>query len=276
MNKFLIANKIGVTKKAIKKATNGGIEEKDLLDFIHGDIDKLYKSLPHPSGAQSWESSGKRYVQLEEARFVARHILRNNIKLPSSALVLSGTDPALACLPWAMCGIATKFVAYEKDILIYSNARHRVKKELQKIQSRSQSYKECELEIVYGDILEEKEKFGIIDLDFCSNQLRTKDSRGQIIKFLDHVTPSQEPFVLRTTLHIGRANNSSRDIEGHIEEFEKELRRPLEGYYNYKIRACDRSPYQSSVPMVSLVWILERQDNTITQKEKSSENTSIT
>ena len=134
MNKFLIANKIGVTKKAIKRAISGGIEEQALRDFIHGDIDELYKSLPTPSGAQSWESSGKRYVQLEEVRFVVRHMLRNSIKPLPSALVLSGMDPALACLPWAMGGIAHRFTAYEKDPLVYSRIKNRLESEIKKIQ----------------------------------------------------------------------------------------------------------------------------------------------
>ncbi len=270
MNEFPIADKIGVTKKAIKKAISGGIKEETLLNFIHGDINNIYNSLPEPSGLQSWETSGKRYVHLEEARFVARHFLRNAVKPPTTALVLSGMDPALACLPWAMSGVATKFVAYEKDSMVYSLAWGRLGHELRKIQSRSLEHKLCTLNILSGDILKEKRLgFGVIDLDFCNNQLRTKDSREQIINLLDRVSPMKEPFVFRTTLHLGRVNNSLQDVENHIEKFEEELRIGEDGYQSYRIRAFDRSPYQSSLPMVSLVWILERKTNeNITNQQK--------
>lgn len=261
MSEFPLASRAGVTKKAIKKATSNGVDEKALMKFIHGDINVIHNSLPKPSGLQEWETTGKRFVQLEEARFVAKHFLRNAVRPSSSrALVLSGTDPALACLPWAMSGIATRFVAYERDLVIWRRAMDRQGHELRKITTREITGRECELHIVYGDILHSRDGiFGVIDLDFCSNQLRIEKSRAAILNLVDRTAPATGPFVFRTTIHLGRVGNSLEDVEHHIEDFERELKEPDEEYQAYKVRAFDRSPYQSSLPMVSLLWILERQ-----------------
>lgn len=260
MSKYPLASQAGVTKRAIKKATANGISEESLFQFIHGDLKKIYEKLPTSSGYQSWDSSGKRYVHIEEAKFVAKHFLRNTIKPKSrKALVLSGTDPALACLPWAMSGLADEFVAYESYDLAYYFAKKDFSNEKRKIKNLVPKGREIELQLVLGNILEERsQKYGIIDLDFCNNRIRNQDYRSEILSLVDEVSPNTGPFVLRTTLHMGRANNSRRDIENHIDKFEEQLRNPTNNSLGYKIRAHDRSPYQSSLPMVSLLWILEK------------------
>lgn len=259
MNDYPLASRAGVTKKAIKKALNCGIDEEVLFDFIHGDLNLIHKTLPPPSGKQAWESTGKRYVHLEEARFVAKHFLRNTIRPANDrALLLSGMDPALACLPWALSGIASHFVAYESNPNAFQITNKKLSEERKKLKSCLPAEKACGLALRQGDILNKSEEvYGVIDLDFCNNQLRTEERRTNILKLIDSNAPLEGPFIFRTTLHLGRVNNSREDVEQHIEEFEKELREPTEGFQRYKIRASDRSPYQSSLPMVSLIWILE-------------------
>ena len=216
--------------------------------------------LPKPSGYQTWDTAGKRYVHIEETKFVARHFLRNAIRPQSTrALVLSGTDPALTCLPWAMSGLATEFTACEVNPLVYSTIKKTLQKEVRKIKESLPEGRKFEINVVLRNVLREIDyEYGIIDLDFCNNRIRTEKHRDEILSLLDSVSPSTGPFVLRTTLHLGRANNSREDVERHVETFEEELRNPGGGSQRYKIRAHDMSPYQSSLPMVSLIWILER------------------
>jgi hypothetical protein len=261
MNCYPLAHRAGIAKRTIQKVLGSGVTEKDLFSFIHGDVNLIYKTLPKPSGNQSWETTGKRFVHLEEARFVAKHFLRNAIRPKNQkALILSGTDPALACLPWIMSGIATRFVAYESNYEIYQQLKENLIREKLSVINRLPKRKRFELELVFGNILDEEDrKYGIIDLDFCNNRIRTWNSRAEILELVDEVSPLKGPFVLRTTLHVGRTNNSREDIERHIELFEKELRYPEDTFHQkYRIRASDRSPYQSVLPMISLVWILER------------------
>ena len=263
MKEFPLASQAGITKRSIRKAISNGVNERDLFHFIHGDVNLIHSELPKASGFQPWETTGKRYVHIEEARFVARHFLRNGIQ-PSSrkALVLAGTDPALACLPWAMSGIASRFVAYENDYEAHYRARRNLSNERRKVRSRLPAGREFRLKLIRGDVFEINgfDDFGVIDLDFCNNRLRNADAREKLLSLIDRASPLVGPFVLRTTLHMGRVDNSREDVERHIEKFEKEIRDPRDpDFQSYRIRASDRSPYQSSLPMVSLVWILERQ-----------------
>ncbi len=257
MKEFELARRAGVTKKSLRLALKQGFSEQEIFEFLHGDLNALFEKLPKPSRYQGWDTSGKRYVHLEDARFAAKHFLRNGIH-PSSnkALVLSGTEPALACLPWAMSGIASDFTACEKVFKNFNRAKSREEDDIKKVYHRLPKKYEVNVNLLWCDCLDlDEETYGIFDLDFCSNQLRSPSSRSKITGLLARTAPRIGPFVLRTTLHVGRLNNSQKDVENHIESFEKNLR---EGSEEYKIRGFNRSPYQSSLPMISLIWILER------------------
>ncbi len=266
MSSYPLSHQVGITKAAIQKALEYGTTEEDVLNFIHGDIDTIYNTLPQASNCQPWETSGKRYVQIEEVRFVTRHFLRNGIRPTNqNALILGGTEPALACIPWAMSNLAKSFHVYENKIALHRLAINKKRKEKRRIEGLLSSGQQIELEMIFGNILSvERQEFGIIDLDFCNNRIREEVSRVRILNLIDSVSPKSGPFVLRTTLHVGRKGNSKKDVEEHIDQFEEEIRSgDNELYQPYKIRAHDRSPYQSSLPMISLIWILERRENWI-------------
>lgn len=262
MSNYPLASQAGITQAAIKNTLRKGITEKDLFQFLHGNINYLYETLPKPSYSQPWETSGKRYVHLEEARFVARHFLRNNIQPQNErALVLSGTDPCLACLPWIMSGIVTSFDAVEVSLDNYLIAKAKIKAEIKKIEEKIQPSKKIEFNLLWTDCFNiYGVKYSVIDLDFCNNQLRKIESRNKILHLLRKISPRKGPFIFRTTLHVGRPNNSKKDIENHIDSFERDLLTGRISNIQYKIRAHDRSPYQSSLPMLSLIWILERRE----------------
>ena len=174
MSTYPLASRTGVTKKAIQKAITNGIDEEDIFEFIHGDLNKIQERLPEASGIQRWESTGKRFVHLEEARFVAKHFLRNAIKPENTkALILSGADPTLACLPWAMSGLVTECTACEINPLIYAAAKEKLPKEMKKAKEVLPEGRELKVNLVPRDILEETDsKYGFIDLDFCNNRIR--------------------------------------------------------------------------------------------------------
>lgn len=267
MSKYPLANRAGIAQTIIKKAVGKDIPEEKLFKFLHGDINTIYKTLPKPSNEQSWETSGKRYVHLEETKFIAGHLIRNGCKpVNERALILSGTDPALACLPWVMSNVSYRFDAYEKDLNCWKFARKRISKETEKIKEKAPKNKKIELNLIYGDILDANKKYGVIDLDFCNNHLRTSSSRRKIIELIERVSPDKGPFILRTTLHVGRQSNSRESVTRNIDDFEESLRR---GPVGYRIKAHNQSPYQSTLPMISLVWILERKEQ-LEQKESRS------
>jgi len=259
----------GVTRLAINNALGKGFKgerlqrERSLNQFLFGDVRELYSQLPGSSNRQGWETRAKRFLQLEEARWIAKHYLRNNLSPKShNALVLTGTEPALACIPWAKGGLATSFIGWEKDLSVYQNAIRKEITERRKIEKHaSYLWHPCDAEKKVFLYLREGNcfkyqsniKYGVFDLDFCNNHLRTQEGQREILSLIKRSSPKRGPFVLRTTLHVGRnEGNSKADIEGHIRFFERSLRED-----GWNIRAQDRNPYQSTVPMISLIWILE-------------------
>jgi hypothetical protein len=254
MREYPLAKRAGVTRKSIEAALEYQKTEEDLFRFLHGNMYHLHAKMPEPSYKQSWDRTGKRFVHLEEVRFITRHLLRNNIYPQSKrALIISGTEPALACIPWALSGLVSDFEAYENSIDTYLEAASKRAIETHKLYKAAND--DTSLEIIFGDCFRVKNKdYGIFDLDFCNNHLKTKDSRDEILQLINNNSVLEGPIILRITIHVGRLGNSRSDTEEHINLFNEELRN------KYKIRAHDISPYQSSVPMTSLIWILERKD----------------
>jgi len=255
-----LGREFGLSKKTINDFFEDGIEDPNILNFCHSDINQMYTQLPKPSQYQSWDTSGKRYVHLEEVQFVVRHLVRNGTPLKNRrALILSGSDPALACLPWAMSGLVSEFDAYEKAIDPYFIARGKLEKELQKIIDCSSGNKKIELNLIYKNCFKVKNKeYGIIDLDFCNNQLKDYTQRNLLFDLINRIAPKTGPFVFRTTLHIGRTNNSKEEVEENIEAFERRLKIGNSPSNRFIVKAFERSPYQSTLPMIALTWILER------------------
>jgi hypothetical protein len=262
MEKYVWSREAGIIKKSIKRILEHQNSERDISEILHGDLKSLYKNLPKSSQRQLWESSGKRIVHLEEIRFVLKYMLRNDVTLGSRrAIVLGGMEPAISCTPWAMTGLIDQFDLYENQPYIYLNVINRLKSETCKIQYRSSD--KISVSLTFGDCLNARYNcYGLFDLDFCSNHLRDEEQRNRVFKLLIENSPENGIIVVRTTIHVGRVNNSKKEIREHIRLFNEQLSK------EYEILALDRSPYVGSVPMASLIWILDRKSNRVTESPK--------
>jgi hypothetical protein len=259
----------GISKASLKTALPPKDNGERLEEFLYGDIRRTIQLLfPAGYGSSHWATPGKRMVQLEESRFVTSYLLRNNAVPDSlSALVLMGPDPAMACLPWALPGIATKFIGFEMDHSIWSRASHQrasAEEELSRqglfLWLSPREPKKIEIHLRFATCFShpwakdpDAGRAGVIDLDFCRNTLRTEKNRQQILRLVSLRAPHRGPFILRTTLHIGRTGNSRRDVSRQVQSFESQI----EGL-GFAMRAKNESPYQSVLPMLSSLWILER------------------
>jgi len=282
MRRGLNARQAGISKTAIKTALGRNLDEKAIMDLLYGDINALVENkFGSGEGKQYWATLGKRYVQVNEARFASEFFLRNNLPLQShTGLILTGADPQRACLPWAMFGLAERFIGYEIDWKTMYKARYlipeterRIKEAISHIRSDGEAVsKNLELAILEGDCLDDPGSFtrrgkliemapySVMDLDFCNNQLRFEKQQERIIDLIKRNSPDEGLFILRTTLHVGRIGNSKKEIEKQIIKFEDRLRKA-----SFREKAKNRNQYQSNLPMLSLIWILE--------KEKKDENT---
>lgn len=259
---FPLAKLVGISQVALKTIVERGDTEERLFRFLYGDLHALYEKLPKPSFSQRWDTPGKRFTHLEDSKFLVRHFLRTNSWPKSqSAMVLLGTEPLLACLPWIMSGIATDFVGYEIDSDRYKKARSISEEYLNQtllgiedLWPVSKSQK-ISILMAHGCCLKDQgeKKYGIFDLDFCRNELRTEEGRRCIVNLLNRSSPKTGQFALRITIHVGRAGNSKKDIRRYLASFEDKL-----WAAGYEIRANMPSPYQSTVPMMSITWVLER------------------
>lgn len=256
----------GISKRALKLALPPKAREEELAEFLYGDIREILSALlPDGPGHSRWASLGKRVVQFEEARFVTNYFLRNNhFPQSRSAMVLLGKDPQIACLPWAIPGIAVDFWGYETSLLTYLEGQDRVK-QAQEMLGKKSLYlwlnhtlqRKVTLHYLRESCLKTNSfmpNLAVFDLDFCRNMLRLEKDRRRISRLVGDKACNTGPIVLRTTLHVGRCGNSRREIDRQVRDFESLLTE------NFLIRAKNESPYQSIMPMLSLLWILERKD----------------
>ncbi len=256
----------GITKAAIKASVRGSASpedsEKAIRHFLFGELESV---ISRAVGQQpDWASHGKRCVQFTEARRALQFFLRSSSKPQSDgALVLSGPDPGISCLPWAMSGLAASFYLCERDKRVAALARSRLPS-AEKLISKKINYlwwsrnetPGYSISIRSGDCFSEpppEEGYIIIDLDFCNNHLRTQTGIRQVADFVFDTAAKRGPSIFRTTLHVGRVGNAWGTVLNNIEEMDSALKER-----GFRIREKTESKYASTLPMVSVMWILER------------------
>lgn len=265
-----LAHLSGISKKAIRRAI---LSNQDTLDrvynFLFGDIGStILFSVGEDPGSASWSTYGKRCVQILEAREALQFYLRNAI-IPENkrVLVLSGPNPDKACMPWIISGLGKRFVAYEKDFDTYLVAKKTLSGQLEKLERKSLPLwgkdfngvqNILDIDLRWDNCLDENKiegQFSIIDLDFCNNKLKNPDVLLTINNIINKSANRKGITIFRTTLHVGRTGNSWKEVEKNIEDLEKLLR-----WTSFRIRHKSEHRYLSTLPMVSVMWILERRD----------------
>jgi hypothetical protein len=259
----------GITKESIRNSLLGyqasDEAEVKLQRFLFEGLPRVIKrALGDKIGKAEWASHGKRCVQFMEARAALDFFLRSNsIPQAYQALILAGPDPELACIPWALSGLPTRFLICDKDKDLISQAKKNIKS-IDKLISKNINYLWWDrgenpvhsVTIVNEDcfnIQPPEDGYIVLDLDFCNNMIRTSGGTRKISSFVSDAGATKGPFIFRTTLHVGRIGNSWNDVLDNIEEMDNEIRKK-----GFRVREKIESKYTSTLPMVSIMWILER------------------
>ena len=255
------AHTMGIRTKSLKMATNHGQARKtEFARLLYGDIRALVKEVLADSiDYEPHASPGKRFVQLREAQWALQWFVSNEPPEGHSALLLTGTVPALACKPWAKMGIAFDFIGYESDPYKYwrafsclPGARRQVGNQLTPLWVHKGQDVRAKITVINGDILDDRQDkvYSVIDTDFCRSYIRDPADREHLLELIARQGPPTGPFVFRTTVHVGHTDNSRGDIRRHTREFKEGLERS-----GFDILASNRSSYHC---MMSLIYILER------------------
>jgi hypothetical protein len=236
----------GIPIKALRNLIKESSSPQKIGKLLFGDLrDIVSEAYSDGIGTQSWASKGKRFVQLDEVREVYKHLARYQ-DLPNSrkALILTSSSPIEAVLCWTYFELANEFIGFEENERLFNAAWVEVVRKGMR-ETIHLNHANC---FSYN-----KEDLGVIDLDFCNNILRIPEDREKLTSFLCRVA-NPGVFILRLTLNIGLyKGNSKEQMEDEIEDFENRLREK-----KIKIRAKIVNQYQSTVPMMSLVWVLKK------------------
>ncbi len=269
MKKLTPLELAGIPKVSIKKALKNNELEGDLSELLYGNLRLYLEALPTPRERQYEASRGKRLVHIRETLSVVDYLLREGLELKSDwALVLTGRDPTLACVPWAASGLASQFVGYEQNPLVFEEiTRESLLETEQEIGKRTLKLWRSSVRPYIGiyngscfgqpDHQDENQKFSVFDLDFCSNKVRTEAQRERIINLLLTRGHKSGPIILRTTAHVGHAGNTARDVKRHLRRMEAHFEPagfdPV-GVPPHRYNGKQRQ----GMTMMSKTWILER------------------